>query len=344
MFDGKIDFMDFNKIKINYGGKLTCRKIFKRKYIIYLVISMLCLIFLISLYTIKNNKIKGATMEIKEIVTKNDEMSEKINSLRTQNIQEEMKLSESQSQNSIIKNELSMLNTKEKNTKKTNLELLSEKEKLEKQSASLNTQLKTETELKEVYEQKISSLTTLLESLEKEYEKLLEQKSETKEEKTIENSKIINQIEAYGLEKTIKGTIGKKCFDGVENNFSPKIFHEKCDGSAVLVLIKTENNERIGAFSKVSFEGSETKNDPSSILFNIDKGKHFELGSSEYSTIVCDPNELPQFGDDLQIKSNQQGINKFPSYYGNKNKNKAEELTNNYFFKIENLEIYKIEF
>ena len=30
MFDGKIDFMDFNKIKINYGGKLTCRKIFKK--------------------------------------------------------------------------------------------------------------------------------------------------------------------------------------------------------------------------------------------------------------------------------------------------------------------------
>ena len=106
MFDGKIDFMDFNKIKINYGGKLTCRKIFKRKYIIYLVISILCLIFLISLYTIKNNKIKGASMEIKEIVTKNDEMSEKINLLRTQNKQEEMKLSESQSQNSIIKNEL----------------------------------------------------------------------------------------------------------------------------------------------------------------------------------------------------------------------------------------------
>ena len=110
-------------------------------------------------------------MEIKEIVTKNDEMSEKINLLRTQNKQEEMKLSESQSQNSIIKNELSMLNTKEKNTKKTNLELISEKEKLEKQSASLNTQLKTESELKEVYEQKISSLTTLLESLEKEYKK-----------------------------------------------------------------------------------------------------------------------------------------------------------------------------
>ena len=44
MFDGKIDFMDFNKIKINYGGKLTCRKIFKGKYIIFLIISFICLI------------------------------------------------------------------------------------------------------------------------------------------------------------------------------------------------------------------------------------------------------------------------------------------------------------
>ena len=66
MFDGKIDFMDFNKIKINYGGKLTCRKIFKKKYIIFLILSAILLIVLISLYTVKNNKELSFTLEKSE--------------------------------------------------------------------------------------------------------------------------------------------------------------------------------------------------------------------------------------------------------------------------------------
>ena len=346
MFDGKIDFMDFNKIKINYGGKLTCRKIFKRKYLIFLAISIIGLIFLISLYTIKNRKIKGFSMEIKQIESKNEELDEKSNLLKTKNIQEEMRLSQSQTQVRITENSIDILKKTEQNTQQKNLELIAEKEKLEKQSASLNNQLKKEKELKEVYEQKISSLKTLLESLKTEYEKLLEQKDDKKDEDNslnIENSKIINQIEAYGIERSIKGTLGKKCFDGTEDNFNPTVFHKKCDGNAILVLIKTDNNERIGAFSKVSFEGSEVKNDPSSALFNIDKGTTFPLGNSEYSTIVCEPNELPQFGVDLQIKTNGQGINSFPFNYGNKNKNFGEELTQNHIFQIENLEIYIVQ-
>ena len=155
MFDGKIDFMDFNKIKINYGGKLTCRKIFKRKYLIFLAISIIGLIFLISLYTIKNRKIKGFSMEIKQIESKNEELDEKSNLLKTKNIQEEMRLSQSQTQVRITENSIDILKKTEKNTQQKNLELIAEKEKLEKQSASLNNQLKKETELKEVYEQKI---------------------------------------------------------------------------------------------------------------------------------------------------------------------------------------------
>ena len=61
------------------------------------------------------------------------------------------------------------------------------------------------------------------------------------------------------------------------------------------------------------------------------------------STIVCDPNELPQFGADLQIKSNGQGINSFPFNYGDKDINNMEDLTQNRVFQIENLEIYKVD-
>ena len=342
MFDGKIDFMDFNKIKINYGGKLTCRKIFKRKYVIFLIILIFGLIFLISLYTIKNRKIIGDTMEIKEIENKISKIEENINVLKTKKSEQNIALSNSQKKLKSIQIDIKDLNNEQNIEKLKNSENRLEKVKLEKQETSLNSQLTKEKELKEVYEQKISSLITLLDSLKIEYEKLLEQKGEKKDEITIENSKIINQIEAYGIEKTIKGTIGKRCFDGKENNFNPIIFHESCDGNAVLVLVKTDNNERIGAFTKVSFEGLEIKRDTYTVLFNIDKGTNYGLASEEYSTIVCDPNELPQFGVDLQIKSNGQGINSFPFNYGNKNKNTAEELTENHIFQIENLEIYII--
>ena len=342
MFDGKIDFMDFNKIKINYGGKLTCRKIFKRKYIIFVIISMLCLIFLVSLYTIKNRKVTGYSIEKKEIESKTEEIDEKITIMKNKNNEQELTLSKIHTKINILQNEIKMKNKDKQNAQKMKEEMSAEKEKLEKRNATLSSELKKETELKEVYEQRISSLKALLSSLKIEYEKLLEQKDENKGEDSIEKSKIINQIEAYGIEKSIKGTIGKKCFDGGNDNFNPIIFHEKCDGNAVLVLLKTDNNERIGAFTQVSFEGLEIKRDPSTLLFNIDKGTSYELASSEYSTIVCDPNELPQFGVDLQIKSNGQGINSFPFNYGNKNKNTAEELTKNHVFQIINLEIYKV--
>ena len=87
----------------------------------------------------------------------------------------------------------------------------------------------------------------------------------------------------------------------------------------------------------------EIKRDPSSAIFNIDDGIYYPVANPEYSTIVCDPNELPQFGADLQIKSNGQGINSFPENYGDKNINTSEELTEDHAFTIGNLEIYKVE-
>ena len=349
MFDGKIDFMDFNKIKINYGGKLTCRKIFKKRYTIFLLILILCLIFLISIYTIKNNKLSGVSMEINEIKNKKDEIDNNISLMKDKNSEEAINLNKFEKEMNKIKADINDMNKKEALTKKKNDDIKAEKDKLEKQITNLNTQLKTEIELKDVYNQKISSLTNLLESLKKEYEKLLEQKNDKKDDDNdednlnIKNSNIINSIEAYNIEKTIKGKITLKCFDGKDDNFNPLIFHEKCNGSPLLILLKTDNKERIGAFTKVSFEGLGIKRDPSTALFNIDQGKFYALASQELSTIVCNPNELPQFGEDLQIKSNGQGINSFPSNYGDKSINYSEELTKNNIFQIDILEIYKVE-
>ena len=348
MFDGKIDFMDFNKIKINYGGKLTCRKIFKKKYIIFLILSILLLIILISIYSVKNSKISGILIEIKELEDEKNKIENSLNLLTTQNMEEDINYNKFKSQVDLMEKDIEKKIEEKKEIENQNSQIISERDTLERRSTSLSMQLKTEMELKEVHEQKKTSLNTLLESLKKEYEKLLEQKGGRKEEKEeentiIESSKIINSIEALSIEKKIKGKIRGKCFDGEEDKFNPEIFHKKCDKSALLILIKTDNNERVGALTKESFEGLEIKRDPSSAIFNVDQGKFYVLASPEYSTIVCDPDELPQFGVDLKIKTDGQGINSFPFNYGDKNLNTYEDLTENNEFKIEHLEIYKLD-
>lgn len=344
MFDGKIDFMDFNKIKINYGGKLTCRKIFKKKYIIFLILSIICLLVLIYFYTVKNKNITNTTYDIESYKTKKLEVENNYNIVKNRNTEEEMDLNKFRNQINVIKNDIQGISKQEDDKKKLNKEIKAERDKLEKQSTSLSLQYKAEYGNKYMYEQRIASLTTLLHTLKTEYEQL-KQKQQDKEENilNIRNSKIVASGEAFNLEKTIGGTIGDKCFDGPENNYSPKTFHENCDNNALLILIKTDDDKRIGAFIRVSSDGLQIKTDPSSLLINIDTGKYYGVREPDYATIVCDPNELPQIGVDLKIKTDGKGINMFPLNYGT-SYDSSKDMYRDRNFTIKNLEIYKVLF
>ena len=342
MFDGKIDFMDFNKIKINYGGKLTCRKIFKKKYIIFLIISVIILIVLISLYTVKNNKIIEIQKDIKNLEDEKSKLENNYISIKNKNNNEEMTLNQNKNEINVLKNQINDISSKEEKTKEENKNIIKQRDDLEKQSSALSLQLKEEYEMKNVYDQKISSLTTLLSNLKIEYNKLIEKKGEDENKPAIKSSAIINPQEAFNIESKIKGEISDKCFDGNENNYSPEIFHEKCDKSPLLILIKTETKKRIGAFIKVSSDGLEIKKDLSSALINIDDNKYFYVQNDEYTTIVCDPKQLPQIGLDLKIMTNGQGRNMFPFHYG-KSSNAKKDFYEGENFNIENLEIYKVK-
>ena len=344
MFDGKIDFMDFNKIKINYGGKLTCRKIFKKKYIIFLILSIIALFVLIYFYTVKNKNITTTASDIDYYKQKQLEVESNYNIVKNRNTEEEIDLSKFRNQINIMKNDIQDISTKEENMKKQNKEIKTERDQLEKRSTTLSIQYKADFSNKYMYEQRISSLTSLLNSLKIEYEQLKEKNKDKEENKlSIKFSKIITPGEAFTIEKTVGGDVGDKCFDGIENNFSPKIFHENCDNNALLILIKTDDDKRIGGFIRVSVDGNEINRDPSSALINIDTGKFFYVGSADYSTIVCDPNELIQMGVDFKIKTDGQGINMFPLNYG-KNTDSSKDFYKDKNFIIKNLEIYKVLF
>ena len=165
MFDGKIDFMDFNKIKINYGGKLTCRKIFKKKYIIFLILSIIILITLIAIFTVKNKKILTIQADIQDYENQKTTLENNYNLVKMKNNDEEMDLNRYKNQNNIIRNDINDMMSKEEKAKKENQEIITQRDELEKKSTSLSIQLKSEYELKDVYEQQISSLQTLLNNL-----------------------------------------------------------------------------------------------------------------------------------------------------------------------------------
>ena len=162
MFDGKIDFMDFNKIKINYGGKLTCRKIFKKKYIIFLILSIIILITLIAIFTVKNKKILTIQAYIQDYENQKTTLDNNYNLVKMKNNDEEMDLNRYKNQNNIIRNDINDMMSKEEKAKKENQEIITQRDELEKKSTSLSIQLKSEYELKDVYEKQISYLQILL--------------------------------------------------------------------------------------------------------------------------------------------------------------------------------------
>ena len=173
MFNGKIDFMDFNKIRINYGGKLTCKGIFNFKFIIFLIISGLFLIILISIYSVKSQNLSKILSEIADLQSKNSQIDNEINIMSNKIIQDEINLKDLNNNINQINIDLQKEEQKEKEETEKNKVFLSQKEEMEKAIDSLNQELKTESDLKEVYIQKISSLKGLLESSQKEYKKLL---------------------------------------------------------------------------------------------------------------------------------------------------------------------------
>ena len=104
--------------KFLLGEKLTCRKIFKKKYTIFLILSLIVNIFLVSLYTIKSNKIKGITIEMKELDEQKSQIDNSINLLKKQNNEDVINISNLQNEIESIKIDIEEKTKKEEDTRK----------------------------------------------------------------------------------------------------------------------------------------------------------------------------------------------------------------------------------
>jgi len=81
-----------------------------------------------------------------------------------------------------------------------------------------------------------------------------------------------------------------------ENNDSPKIFHEKCDGKQnVIVFIETTEGIKFGGYTSIGFNSSSGEiKDNKAFLFSIDKKKIYNI-KKDKNAIYCNSGYGPCF-------------------------------------------------
>ena len=82
-------------------------------------------------------------------------------------------------------------------------------------------------------------------------------------------------INSENFESFTETEILNKCYDSEIYWFHVNKFHENCDGYPLLILIKTKNGAKIGAFTSKSNDGIKHIVDEQSVLINFDKNKYF---------------------------------------------------------------------
>ena len=158
---------------------------------------------------------------------------------------------------------------------------------------------------------------------------------------SINNSNIITDLSEFKL--LTNSEILTKCYDSIVYDFNINRFHENCDGYPLLILIKTETSEKIGAFTSLTNEGIKKINDEKSMLINFNQNEYFLIDkNNEECYVYSHFDEFPKFGNDLIIHTNGTGeilTNNCYKINDDNNKNLLDEKK----FGIEIMEIYKIK-
>ena len=159
---------------------------------------------------------------------------------------------------------------------------------------------------------------------------------------SISNSNIM--INSENFESFTETEILNKCYDSEIYGFHVNKFHENCDGYPLLILIKTKNGEKIGAFTSKSNDGIRHIVDEQSVLINFDKNKYFinNLDENNKCFVYCDVDEFPRFGNDLIIYRDGHGESNFPECYDIIGQNVEGDFIEGKF-NIDIMEIYAVK-
>lgn len=139
------------------------------------------------------------------------------------------------------------------------------------------------------------------------------------------------------------------CYQASSMNDNQKYFKDHCLTYRSLILMRTQNGRRFGAYigkRKHLYHFDEFVDDQSSFLFNIDNNKMFQVQNSQQAYIIYKEGYFMFGNEDLVIKPNflneSTCLSKFPSNYGN-NSNSYEDLTGEKFnFQLSEFEVFNL--
>ena len=136
----------------------------------------------------------------------------------------------------------------------------------------------------------------------------------------------------------------EKCYDSEVYGFHVNRFNDNCDGYPFLILIKTKNGDKFGAFTCMSNDGIKNIADEKFILINFDKNEYFLYNKNENNKyfVYSDIDQFPKFGNYLIIYRDGHGNSKFPECYVLKGGNdKGYFIEKN--INIDIMEIYAVD-
>ena len=317
--NNNIDFSDFHKISVEHPSK--CRKITKHRFEIFSILTTLIVIVLIIVYANKNKEknkkeeelsiLKKDYTEINQNLTNITEIIDEANNT---NITLDNELIQIKIILSINQSELNELNKTNEILKKNHIDLSNQINNLSPKLKIIN-EINQKTKLKEILTQRLNNL-------------------------EIKDSNIHTNVTNFENEASMK--VKNKCYDSILYGFNPEMFYKNCIGTGLLFLIKTENGEKIGAYTSESTNEDTNIQDIKSILINFDKNKFYKynMEKMEDCYVIWNLNNFPNFGGDLEI-NNKYGASFFPYCYGFDEE--LEDFVNAYEFIIDILEVYKVE-
>ena len=135
------------------------------------------------------------------------------------------------------------------------------------------------------------------------------------------------------------------CFSSTNDNDAYQLMKQYCDGTKIIVLIKSENGKRFGGYTSgvnVSDITVTFYQNDNSFLFSLDNMKKYNVKNKEHAFIVQSEGFF-SFGADLVIKrgfrEGKKNSSSFPFDYGT-SENTLEEINGGMrTFNIEEIEI-----
>ena len=139
----------------------------------------------------------------------------------------------------------------------------------------------------------------------------------------------------------------KLLYKATVHGFKASDFHGKCDNKApTLVIIKNDQNQVFGGFTKQNWNHGGWKQDAEAFIFSVTARKKYSIKPDQVAyAIRCYSNYGPTFGGghDIYICDNSNTSNSSNSYAGHTYNNVTyQELTGTKNFKCLEIEVFEL--